>query len=384
MRGKTSILTLRPTHYKIRSDSDNKIISEEALANADIIINKLSEKKSRYKLKNRQRVTSDLKTNLKSLENVDDDTSEIPTSTISSNRRQNLRSRHSSRGSRNRSSSNTNKQGNKFIITKGKKGVKSKNLKKIERYQVPLISGQDGGRIVPLSTKGKKSNIFVKQNKITHNPYPGKISLKKEISRNYKHSKSNSQTVANNSGKKFNEFHPKDVNNANNVYSSKKGLQLNNINHEQPVIVPNGVYDNDQNVVIFPKDFNTVKYSQSPFLNKLTNLKQRSKKKLITKETYNKGHKSRNSMFPKSYTYQRRENEVQYRHQMRQRSTEPEEEAKIATINDTKSSNPYTNINPYENDHSGPNPDLKDAPKKYSHPTSDKKKAITVPIKSNP
>lgn len=364
------LIIFRPNHNKVVSELGQKVLggkgngkmSEEALINAGIIINKLHEK-NRYRVKNRKRVPSEMQKNLKSLEEVEMDSSNLPISTISSKCRNHLKSRQSSRGSRHASSSN----GNKMIVASRKKGSKAKNIKKLEGYIIPLQKDIVSEKAVPLSTKGKKNNIFlIKHTKITHNPYPGQVNLKKEISRNYKHSKSNSQNVDNNQARNFDDFITANPSQNNNA------LRLNNINIEHPAVTPGTVYENDENLVIFPKDFNTVKYSQSPFLNKLTNLKAKSRQKPIPM----KGHKSRNSMVPKSYTYQRRENDVYYKHNGRKSSAEGMEEGKL--IDGSEASNPYMNISPYDNDQMNANFNMKECQNKPIMVNSEKKRAPTV------
>ena len=127
----------------------------------------------------------------------------------------------------------------------------------------------------------QKIKLGTKFNKNFQNPYPlqynepFKSQKRDEISRNYKHSKSNSEAVRNPRSRNFQDS----VNHeTEHVYLNKKSLKLGNINPEQQILISQGQTENDQNLVIFSKDFNTVKYSQSPFLNKLTNLKHTSQK----------------------------------------------------------------------------------------------------------
>jgi hypothetical protein len=169
-----------------------------------------------------------------------------------------------------------------------------------------------------------------------HNlPYPSAMNeqfnmlLNKDLAKHYKHIKSNSEAVTN----QFNHFEDSKADVGH--YENQRRLVVNQISPEKPVLVSQGAHE--ENMVILSNNFNTVKYSQSPFLNKLTSLKAKKKQ---GPENYKSGHKSRNSMCPKSYTYQRREPEI-YNNMMRQKSFGqiPEE-----------GTNPYTNINPYENE----------------------------------
>jgi len=60
------------------------------------------------------------------LEEVNDNNILIPVSTITSNRRNEIKTRQSSRNSRNRSQSNSKRYNAKFIICKSNNGNKSK------------------------------------------------------------------------------------------------------------------------------------------------------------------------------------------------------------------------------------------------------------------
>ena len=232
------------------------------------------------------------------------------------------------------------------------------------------------------SRKGVK--LGRKLNKFNQNPYPTQfknnfnMQMNKEGSRNYKHSKCSSEGVT-----QPNNFKNYTNEEADHVYSNRRGLLLNNFGQNHHVQIGQEANENDHNYVIFPKDFHTAKFSQSPFLNKLTSLKAKGKRKIPPSKTYIKGHKSRNSMFPKSYTYQRREPDIYInpKLQLRHGSIEKvEEENKFRNIDDTKSSNPYTNINPYENDQNNlrTNFNVKECDNHKIQVDSDKKRAPTV------
>jgi len=143
---------------------------------------------------------------------------------------------------------------------------------------------------------------FVRNDKFQRN-------LQYELVKQYKHIKSNSE-AAHKGAKCLNES-GNDID--KNVYSNRKSLH-NYDQYKHEIILPNSSNNKDKQTYIFGNEFNTVKYSQSPFLNKLTNLKQKFSNKKTNNINSGKGHKSRNSMFPKSYTevaeYPRREMEI--------------------------------------------------------------------------
>ena len=130
---------------------------------------------------------------------------------------------------------------------------------------------------------------------------------------------------------------------SSNVYSNqnirkhqkytKMALPMNNSGERKALFIGN--------------EFNTAKYSQSPFLNKLTNLKQKISSKKTSKISLGKGHKSRNSMFPRSYTevsdHRRREMEIYGQFNTNNIERIPEEDT-FKCIEDSKQSNPYMNI----------------------------------------
>jgi hypothetical protein len=320
---------------------------------------------------------------LRSLEDLDANNLILPPSTISSNGRRNLKSKQSSRNSRNRSSSSTNKQNQKFIVAKTKKTTKAKNVHKLECYKLPVANEKP--TIKDLSNSRSRKNTKMNsqfKKKLAQAPYPTNMNenfnlqLRNDLAMQYKHIKSNSEAVTHN-GKDFSESGHGDI---EQVYSNQKGLRIHNYSPEKPIYASQGTNE-DHNMVIFSNDFNTVKYSQSPFLNKLTGLKQKSQKKDSAKKTLSKGHKSRNSMFPKSYTYQRREPEIYSKLSLRQGSIGQIDEENVPS-QDTKSSNPYTNINPYENENNErpANFIVKDCDQKTIQIGSDKKRVPTVTL----
>jgi hypothetical protein len=347
-----------------------------------MIQKRLNDKMNKYTTNVHKRGNID---SLRSLEDIDANNLVLPPSTISSNGKRNLKSKQSSRNSRNRSSSSTNKQNQKFIVAKTKKTTKAKNLHKLECYKLPIgnekptIKDLSNSRSRSRSRKSTKMNSQYKK-KLAQAPYPTNmkdnfnLQLRNDLAKQYKHIKSNSEAVTHN-GKNLNESGHGDI---EQVYSNRKGLRIHNYSPEKANYASQGANE-DHNMVIFSSDFNTVKYSQSPFLNKLTGLKQKSQKKDSTKKTLSKGHKSRNSMFPKSYTYQRREPEIYTKLSLRQGSIGQIDEENVPS-QDTKSSNPYTNINPYENENNQRTANfiVKDCDQKTIQIGSDKKRVPTV------
>lgn len=226
---------------------------------------------------------------------------------------------------------------------------------KLECYKIPF--GGDVAKFKELSgsrSKGRGQNTVL--NKFSNNPYPPQFfgsnndmfnhQTKGYSERHYKHMKSNSEAVH----KLHQDFEESKNDSSTQGRASKKGLKLENYSPEKqiPHICTN--YDNtDQNMIIFSNDFNTVKYSQSPFLNKLTNLKQKLSKKDKVELKYGKGHKSRNSMFPKSYTenskIQRRENDVYTKLSLKHGTFDRIPEEPIGKkFDENRHHNPYTNI----------------------------------------
>lgn len=227
--------------------------------------------------------------------------------------------------------------------------------------------------------KSSKMNSQLKK-KLIQAPYPPNMNdnfnlqLKYDLAKQYKHIKSNSEAV-NHHGRNLNDSAHGEI---EQIYSNRKGLRISNYSPDKQMYASHATHD-DQNMVIFSNDFNTVKYSQSPFLNKLTSLKQKILKKDSAEKESPKGHKSRNSMFPKSYTYQRREPEIYSKLSLRKTSIGKIDEENVP-LQDTKASNPYTNINPYENDHNERQANfiVKDCDQKTIQLGSDKKRAPTV------
>jgi hypothetical protein len=341
----------RPRLGKLSADANSKVHLKEKLEFKEEIPNRRGVDKNNLVWAGK----ASTEHHLRSLEDRTDTCSILPTSTISSNCRKGLQSRKSSRNSRNRSSSGNNKLSKKFIITKAKKGAKSKNLMKLEWYKIPI--GEDAIKFRELSgsrNKGRGQNSAM--NKFDHNPYPIQFfsskndmfnhQMKGDSWKQYKHMKSNSEAVH-----KLNQDFEESKNDSGiQGRIVKKGLQLKNYSPEKKIPhIFTKEDNNDQNMIIFSNDFNTVKYSQSPFLNKLTNLKQKLSKKDKAEIKYGKGHKSRNSMFPKSYTenskIQRRENDVYTKLSLKHRVFDriPEEPI-IKQFDQNRHHNPYTNI----------------------------------------
>lgn len=123
----------------------------ETSNNAEMIQKRVNDKINKYSTNINKRGQVD---NLRSLEDIDSNNFILPTSTISSNWRKNLKSRQSSRNSRNRSSSNTNKQSQRFIVAKSK-GTKPKNIQKLECYK--QSTGNEKPTIKDLSNSRSKS-----------------------------------------------------------------------------------------------------------------------------------------------------------------------------------------------------------------------------------
>lgn len=97
---------------QLKNQFDNQNIIHDALLNVELIKNKIGEKKNVASWNTRNPL--DLIENMRSLEDPKDNNQIFPTSSISSNRRQYTQSRQSSRNSRNRSTSNSQKQ--KLVI----------------------------------------------------------------------------------------------------------------------------------------------------------------------------------------------------------------------------------------------------------------------------
>lgn len=97
---------------QLKNQFDNQNIIHDALLNVELIKNKIGEKKNVASWNTRNPL--DLIENMRSLEDPKDNNLILPTSSISSNRRQYTQSRQSSRNSRNRSTSNSQKQ--KLVI----------------------------------------------------------------------------------------------------------------------------------------------------------------------------------------------------------------------------------------------------------------------------
>jgi len=94
---------------QLKNQFDNQNIIHDALLNVELIKNKIGEKKNVASWNTRNPL--DLIENMRSLEDPKDNNQILPTS---SNRRQYTQSRQSSRNSRNRSTSNSQKQ--KLVI----------------------------------------------------------------------------------------------------------------------------------------------------------------------------------------------------------------------------------------------------------------------------
>ena len=160
-----------------------------------------------------------------------------------------------------------------------------------------------------------------------------------DLAKYYKHMKSNSE-AAHSSLKHLNNS-ASEI--SSNVYSNQN---IRKHNKYSAMALPMN-NSGERNALLLGNDFNTVKYSQSPFLNKLTNLKQKLSNKKTSKINLGKGHKSRNSMFPKSYTevneHQRREMEI-YGHFNTNNIERIPEEDTFRRIEDSKQNNPYMNI----------------------------------------
>jgi len=205
-------------------------------------------------------------------------------------------------------------------------------------------------------SKSKRSiQSSSKYNNIPKNPYPLNIfasnkdgmshKFNNESAKHYKHIKSNSEAV----NKLRQDFDESKGDNSAQVYSNRHS-KLHKKYSPEKAIPPISIKDdnNDQNLIIFSDCFNTVKYSQSPFLNKLTNLKQKMTKKEKIAQKYSKGHKSRNSMFPKSYTedpnFKRREAEIYAKLGFNPGFDQIPEESTNKNLENDKNLNPYSNI----------------------------------------
>ena len=160
-----------------------------------------------------------------------------------------------------------------------------------------------------------------------------------DLAKYYKHMKSNSEAA---------HKRMKNLNNSASEISSNVYSNQNIRKHHKYTGMALPVNTSGERKALFiGNEFNTVKYSQSPFLNKLTNLKQKLSSKKTSKVSLGKGHKSRNSMFPKSYTevndHKRREMEIYGQFNTNIIERIPEEDT-FRHIEDTKRSNPYVNI----------------------------------------
>lgn len=238
-----------------------------------------------------------------------------------------MKSRQSSRNSRNRSTSTTNKSNLKYIVLKAGKHGKSKNMQKLECYKLPLggetSKSKEGISSRSRSRKSKRNSSYLKKKIASHAPYPESVTgnrhdnfnlqLQYDMAKQYKHIKSNSEAVNQHHTGTFADSQSDAI---ENVYSNPKPRRARHTNYSPDGKANLCLQNPEENVVVFANDFNTVKYSQSPFLNKLTNLKQKLSKKeqsIKQKGKVGKAHKSRNSMFPRSYTenptYPRRESD---------------------------------------------------------------------------
>ena len=124
------------SHAHLKDKFAHQKMSKDAKANMELIQKRIMDRNNKYSTnlsKNKPHLIID---NLRSLEDIESQNLILPTSTISSACRQNLKSRKSSRNSRNRSSSNTNKQSQNLAIGKGNKNRK-KNMPKLDCYKPP-------------------------------------------------------------------------------------------------------------------------------------------------------------------------------------------------------------------------------------------------------
>lgn len=224
-----------------------------------------------------------------------------------------------------------------------------KNRQKLECYMNPM---KEGFKMREFSSGSRSKSKKGIHDQIANRNKEFNLQLQYDMAKHYKHIKSNSEAAT----KYSNNLNESGTDTSANVYANKRSLKLQNYSPDKKMIglMPS----DDQNVVIFSNDFNTVKYSQSPFLNKLTNLKQKMVKK--QPQGFNKGHKSRNSMFPRSYTEIgnfRREPDIGSKNifmdGMRHIPEEPRPK-----IEESKHSNPYSNIEVENEVHSSLNPQI--------------------------
>lgn len=229
----------------------------------------------------------------------------------------------------------------------GKHGtnVKYQNYQKVDQSKSKNNYSKNTKREGSSGSRSQSKKLY----KIVGKPiYPDQIrneiyqrNLLYEADSKSKHTKSNSE-AAHKSLKYLNDSHSE---NTANVYANRNMVHRHGKNSE--MILPLHNDSGDKNTLLFNHEFNTVKYSQSPFLNKLTNLKQRMSNKKSEKISLGKGHKSRNSMFPKSYTevneYPRREHEIYGQFNSNNFDNIPEEDT-LKRVEDIKHSNPYMNI----------------------------------------
>ena len=246
------------------------------------------------------------------------------------------------------------------MIAKPKKVTKLKNLHKLECYKIPL-NAENAILRDPSSgsrSRSRRARLNSSNNKKQqiHPPYPDRyptalrdqfnMHTKYDSLKQYKHTKSNSEAVT----KHTKDFNDSGIDN-DHVYANRNSLKIQNYSPDKHVLALSGNNENiDQHIVVLTNNFNTVKYSQSPFLNKLTNLKQRlsNKEKKGQKDNFIKGHKSRNSMFPKSYTevnhYSRREPEIYNKLNGRNSGFALIPEEVATPTHGGRDANPYTNM----------------------------------------
>lgn len=270
--------------------------------------------------------------------------------------------------------------------------AKLKGAQKLEAYKARKSLSKGVKREGSSGSRSKSKKLL----KITnHAPYPDltrKDTSKRKngysISKQNKHIKSNSDAVHND----MNYLNESQGEGSSHVYANRKTKRKK----QSEMVLPIHNDSAERNALLFNSEFNTVKYAQSPFLNKLTSLKQlKMSGKKRSNPGLNKGHKSRNSMFPKSYTEvnetPRRESEIYGQFHSNNFGKIVEEDI-LKRPEDSKISNPYMNIDvenevisAYGNDHSTSNNratpqqnnDNNEANKKFKF-DSDKKRAVSV------
>lgn len=152
------------TRVQIKEQLDYHPPSIDVFNNVEVIQKVFKDNVPKYFL--HKNSVPELNDNIRSIEEMTDNTNIMPTSTISSNCRRNLKSRNSSRNSRNRSTSTTQKQSQKFIVAKSKKGTKSKNYPRLECYKIPLGNDSFKGNLKSSNSRSKSKRSKNNNSKI--------------------------------------------------------------------------------------------------------------------------------------------------------------------------------------------------------------------------